>query len=304
MTSDAHVHFFSAGFYRALAASRPAGSPDQEDAALAIPRRLGWTAPGSDEALADVWVDALDRNAVARAMLIASVHGDEGAVAAAVGRHPTRLSGAFMLNPGAADARVRLESAFSFPGMRMACLFPAMHKVAIDDPRSLAVFEAAERQGRAVFVHCGVLSLGVRKKLGLPSAFDIRLGDPLAVAAVALHHPTVPVVIPHFGAGFFREALMAAAMAPNIVFDTSSSNGWVSFHPGLTLRDVFARALEVLGPRRLMFGSDSSFFPRGWQRGVYDQQQQVVRDLGVDPEVEAALFSGNFARVVVEGVAT
>ena len=298
MIADAHVHFFSSGFYRLLSAARPPAQRAEEDGAVAIPAQLGWTAPGPYATLADAWVAELDRHAVSRAMLIASLHGDEASVAAAVSRHPSRFVGAFMLNPAAPDAAVRLEAAFALPGMRMVCLFPAMHHVPVDHDTVTAVFEAAERHGRAVFVHCGVLSVGVRKKLGLPSAFDIRLGDPLAVAAVALRHPTVPVVIPHFGAGFFREALMAAVMAPNIVFDTSSSNGWIAFHPGLTLRDVFARALDVVGPSRLLFGSDSSFFPRGWQRGVYESQRAALTDLGVDEEGQTAVFSGNFSRLV------
>ncbi len=62
-------------------------------------------------------------------------------------------------------------------------LFPAMHRYRLDDEAVSKVFEAAAAHGAAVFVHCGVLSVGVRKKLGLPSPFDLRLGDPLAVAA-------------------------------------------------------------------------------------------------------------------------
>jgi uncharacterized protein len=141
----------------------------------------------------------------------------------------------------------------------------------------------------------------VRKKLGLPSRFDVRLGDPLAVAAVALRHPEVPVIIPHFGAGFFREALMAADLAPNILLDTSSSNGWTRYHPGLTLADVFARALDVVGPARLLFGTDSSFFPRGWQRGLHDSQREILDRLHVDAAAQTQLFGGNFARVFGDG---
>jgi predicted TIM-barrel fold metal-dependent hydrolase len=298
MIADAHVHFFSSGFYRALAASRPGAGQRDGDGAQTIPDELGWTPPGSNEELADAWVAELDRHGVSRATLIASVHGDDPSVAAAVGRHPSRFAGAFMLNPAAPDALARVDAAFAHPGMRMVCLFPAMHHVAVDDERSRVTFEAAERHGRVVFVHCGVLSVGVRKKLGLPSVFDIRLGDPLAVAAVALRHPTVPVIIPHFGGGNFSAALMAAAMAPNILFDTSSSNGWMAFHPGLTLRDVFARALDVVGPSRLLFGSDSSFFPRGWQQAVHERQHAVVADLGLGEQDRAAIFWGNFSRVV------
>ena len=134
-----------------------------------------------------------------------------------------------------------------------------------------------------------------------PSPFDLRLGDPLAVAAVAVRFPDVPFVIPHFGAGFFREALMAARAASNIRFDTSSSNNWVELHPGLTLRDVFARSLEVVGPGRLLFGTDSSFFPRGWQRGVYDTQIEILTELGVSADDRHAILHGNFERLFSGG---
>jgi predicted TIM-barrel fold metal-dependent hydrolase len=106
------------------------------------------------------------------------------------------------------------------------------------------------------------------------------------------------VIVPHFGAGLFREALMAAHSAPNIVLDTSSSNDWVRLYGGLTLRDVFARALDWLGPDRLLFGTDSSFFPRGWQRGVSDIQHAILEDLGVAPAARDQVFGGNFARLL------
>jgi hypothetical protein len=278
---DVHCHFFSQGFFRALGRELQI----EGDAAEELPRRLGWDPPGTDEALADRWVAEMDRHRVAKVMLIASVPGDESSVAAAVRRHPSRLAGAFMFNPALPDVAGRIDRAFADPALRMACLFPAMHHVPLDDPATEAVFAAAERHGRAVFVHCGVLSIGARKKLGLPCRFDLRLGHPLGVAAVAVRHPSVPVVIPHFGGGLFREALMAADTAHNILLDTSSSNSWIKFHPGLTLRDVFAAALDVVGPSRLLFGSDSSFFPRGWQHAIYDSQREIVDGLGGDGSI-------------------
>jgi predicted TIM-barrel fold metal-dependent hydrolase len=287
--ADAHCHFFSRGFFAALGRESGLGGE--------VTSRLGWEAPGSDEALADRWVADMDAHGVVRTMLIASLPGDEDSVAAAVRRHPSRLVGAFMFHPGAPHAADRLSRALGDLRLRTVCLFPAMHQVPLDDPATEAVFTAAAAAGAAVFVHCGVLSIGVRKKLGLPSRFDLRLGDPLAVAAIAARHPGVPVIIPHFGAGLFREALMAADAAPNIRLDTSSSNGWIRYHPGLTLRDVFARALDVAGVDRLIFGTDSSFFPRGWQKPVYDAQRAIAVDLGLDAAAQDALFGGNFDRV-------
>lgn len=294
MLNDAHCHLFSSQFFRTLGKSLP---DVKGDAAVELPARVHWDAPGSDGELADRWVQELDANGVHRAVLIASVPGDEASVATVAARHPQRIVGAFMFNPAAPDGDARIERAFADPRLRMACLFPAMHGCAVDDPQTDAVFAAAQQHGRAVFVHCGLLSIGIRKKLGLSSPFDLRLGDPLAVAAMAVHYPEVPVVIPHFGAGLFREALMAASAAPNILLDTSSSNSWIKMHPHLTLRDVYARALDVVGPSRLMFGTDSSFFPRGWQKAVHDEHLEVLTDLDVDVEAQAKIFAGNFERV-------
>jgi predicted TIM-barrel fold metal-dependent hydrolase len=173
-----------------------------------------------------------------------------------------------------------------------------MHHVPLHDSRVRQLVDvAAAHRGAAVFVHCGVLSVGVRKKLGMQSRFDVRLGNPLEVQPLALAFPTVPFIIPHFGAGFFREALMAADMCPNIYLDTSSSNSWIRYTPGLTLEAVFSTALEVIGPSRLLFGTDSSFFPRGWQKGIYDQQKRALDALSVSASDQALIFAGNFDRL-------
>jgi predicted TIM-barrel fold metal-dependent hydrolase len=183
-------------------------------------------------------------------------------------------------------------------GLGGVCLFPAMHHVSLDDDRTVKVVSAAAAYPHAVvFIHCGVLTVGVRKKLGLPSRFDVRLGDPLGVARLALAFPSTRFVIPHFGAGFFRETLMAADLCSNIYVDTSSSNGWIRYTAGLTLEEVFRSALAVFGPTRILFGTDSSFFPRGWQRGLYEQQQAIVSRLGLRSQDADAIFGGNFDRL-------
>ena len=307
MINDAHCHFFSTAFFAALARQRAdlvlhRASVRGGDPAKAGPadlcRELQWDDPGAPEALADRWVRELDAHGVERAALIASVPGDEASVAAAVARQPSRIVGFCMLDPAAPDAPERTRRALADLALRGVCLFPAMHHVPLHDDRTLRVVEAAASvTGAAVFVHCGVLSVGVRTRLGLPSRFDLRLGDPLGVARLALAFPQVPFIIPHFGAGLLREALMAADAAANVYLDTSSSNGWVRYTPGLTLDAVFQSALAVAGPRRLLFGTDSSFFPRGWQRAIYDEQRAILDRLAVGPDEAALIFGGNFARL-------
>lgn len=297
MINDAHCHFFSTAFFAALARQRADLAPAKAGPAD-LCRELEWDDPGAPDALADRWARELDAHGVERAALIASVPGDEASVAAAVARQPSRIVGCFMLDPAASDAAERARRALTDLALRVVCLFPAMHHVPLHDDRTLRVVEAvAAVTGAAVFVHCGVLSVGVRKRLGLPSRFDLGLGDPLGVARLALAFPHVPFIIPHFGAGLLREALMAADAAANVYLDTSSSNSWVRYTPGLTLDAVFQSALAVAGPRRLLFGTDSSFFPRGWQRGIYDQQKAILDGLGVGPDDAALIFGGNFNRL-------
>ena len=293
--NDTHCHFFSSGFLELLTASNP--DYPAEGRAAAAAARLGWIAPGTAEQLADRWVEELDRHGVSRIAIMASIPGDEESVATAIDRHPSRFVGFFMVNPLMPDVAARLDRGFSEHGLRCACLFPAMHKYRLDDERIRHVFEAADRHKAAVFVHCGVLTVGVRSKLGLRSPFDLRLGDPLAVAALAAAFPSVPSLIPHFGAGFFREALMAAAQCPNIHFDTSSSNSWMQYYPGLSLVSVFRQSLDVLGPQRLLFGTDSSFFPRGWQKGVYEAQAAALDAAGCPEPDRELVFGGNFDRL-------
>jgi uncharacterized protein len=297
IVNDAHCHFFSTTFFGALGRALPGVAAEgAADEALA---RLGWNAPGTADELADRWVAELDRRRVSRAALIASVPGDAGSVAAAVRRHPARFVGFFMVDPTQPDAHVSAADAIDRSGLKTMCLFPAMHRYALHDERARRLFDvAAERPGTAVFVHCGVLSVGARAKLGLPSPFDVRFGNPLDLQALASSHPSVPVVIPHFGAGLFREALMVADLCPNVLLDTSSSNGWMKYHaPALTLADVFRQALAVAGPDRLLFGTDSSFFPRGWVADVFERQTAALDEIGAGEAVKAKIFGGNFDRV-------
>lgn len=259
---------------------------------------LGWTAPGTAEALADRWVAELDEHGVNRAALIASMPGDENSVGAAVARHPSRLVGFFMLDPTQGDAPQRAEHALGDLQLRGICLFPAMQRFSLHDAKVKTIVDVASRySGTAVFVHCGALSVGVRKKLGLPSRFDVRYGSPLDLHALAGDYPHVPFIIPHFGAGLLHETLMVADLCPNIYVDTSSSNRWLSYHPGLTLSAVFRHALETVGPDRLLFGTDSSFFPRGFNRAVYESQVNALDAAAIDEAARQQIFGANFERL-------
>ena len=291
--SDAHIHFFSHAFFRSLAAQKQV----EVDALVPL---LDWRLPVEDPGgLAETWVRELERYGVEKAALIASAPGDHESVITAVRRFPQRFLGYAMVNPADAAAPSQVASAVASGKIHGLCFFPAMHRYSMHDDRAIALLEiAARKAGIVAFVHCGVLSVGVRRKLGLPSHFDMRFSNPIDLHAIALRYPQLKFVIPHFGAGYFREALMLCDLCPNVYLDTSSSNSWMRYEEAhLDLRNVFRRALDVVGARRLLFGTDSSFFPRGWNAQIFEAQSKAVYEIGVNEETARLIFHDNFQQL-------
>ena len=291
--SDAHIHFFSHRFFAALAEQKKA----PVDSLAPV---LGWQIPGEDPThLADTWVQELDRHGVSKAALIASVPGDQESVIGAVRAFPERFYGYMMVNPVAPSPVADVERALANGHIHGVCFFPAMHRYSIQDDRATAILDLLANNTRTVaFVHCGVLSVGVRKKLGLPSPFDMRFSNPIDIHAVALRYPQVRFVIPHFGAGYLREALMLCDLCPNVYLDTSSSNSWMRYEEShLDLRAVFRRALDVAGSKRLFFGTDSSYFPRGWNRDIFEAQTKALYEIGITEETARLIFHENLMQL-------
>jgi len=294
--ADAHVHFFSYRFFEILSTQKPGLTLDAVRSELLKKPEI-YFPPEHPEQLADLWARHLDRHGVDRAALIASLPGDEASVLAAAHAHPDRFLPFAMVKPKAWKPEAWKPEALA--GVRAACLFPAMHAYSMRDDLVDPVFAWAEKGGRAVFVHCGVLSVGIRKRLGLSSAFDLRYSNPVDLHGAALRHPDVPIIIPHFGAGFLREALMLADLCPNVYLDTSSSNGWIRYQEGVPdLRQVFRRAIEVVGVERLLFGTDSSFFPRGWHHQIFDEQATALYEIGVSEADARGIFGENLLRIL------
>ena len=297
--SDAHVHFFSRRFFEELAKQKSA--PGKPVTADLITKTLGWELPPSNNAdLAERWVIELDRREVSHAALIASVPGDEDSVGDAVQAFPDRIDGYFMINPLAPDAVERCRRAVNTLGLCGICLFPAMHQFSVRDKSLEPIYRiAATTPGTVVFVHMGVLSVGVRHKLQLPTKFDMRFSNPIELHTVALNYPQVRFVIPHFGAGYFREVLMLGDLVPNVYLDTSSSNSWVKYHtPSIDLSAIFRQAFDVYGAERLLFGSDSSFFPRGWNTEIFHAQSAALKELNISAEDARAVFGENLRKLL------
>ncbi|HUA18714.1 MAG TPA: amidohydrolase family protein [Bryobacteraceae bacterium] len=291
--ADAHVHFFSHHFFSSLAGQK--GVPVNQLEAL-----LNWRLPEeSPEHLADAWVHELDKHGVSHSALIASIPGDGDSVIAAVRKFPDRYFGYLMVDPSSPAAAEDAVRALGSGHIHALCFFPAMQRYSIQDARATALLDVLAAHPRAAaFVHCGVLSVGVRKQLGLPSPFDLRFSNPIDLHAVALRYPQIRFIVPHFGGGYFREALMLADLCPNVYLDTSSSNRWMRYEEAhIDLRVVFRRALDVVGAQRLLFGSDSSYFPRGWNASIFEAQSKALYEIGANEEIARQIFHDNLLRL-------
>lgn len=297
---DAHLHFFTREvlcFYARQSAEYRA----LEDPATRVAQRLGISLPpGEPQDLARLWAEQLDRHRVSRAFLFGSVPGEQKAVSQAVAAFPRKFAGFQMLNPLDPEAG-RTTADIAAKGLRGLLLFPAMHRFFPDDPACLAICRLAGQHGLMVFVHLGPLRIVIQEKLGGGGAIRESYGDPRRLGNALRAFPEVPFIVPHFGCGLLTEVLDSARETRNLYLDTSSSNSWMQQGPEPTdLETVFGKMLEekAFGPERLLFGSDSTVFPRGWRKDIYLAQRAALDRLRVSSRERRLIFSGNLERLL------
>jgi uncharacterized protein len=296
---DAHTHFFSHQFFQTFA--RLARQNLLTEAPLtAVGQRLGVEIPPEDAThLGQRWVGEMDKYGIERLVMFTSVPGDHDSVAAAVEAFPERITGYIMLDPTQPNAVDLLRQGVQRQGLKGVTLFPAMHHFYAYDERLYPLYQAAAELGIPVFMHFGVLKVSIRDKLGLPNVFDLRYADPIDLHQAAIDFPSATFIIPHFGCGYFREVLMLGAQAPNVYVDTSSSNTWLTYMPShLDLKTVFDKTLQVFGPHRILFGTDSNVFPRGWRQDIFQQQVEILRELNTTRESVELILGGNIVRLL------
>jgi hypothetical protein len=296
---DAHTHFFSYRFFQTFARLAAPSLPTEAPLPT-VAQRLGVEIPPDDPIqLGQRWVAEMDKYGLERLVMFTSVPGDHPSVVAALQAFPERILGYIMLDPTQPTAVEVCRDAVQQHGLKGLTLFPAMHHFHAYDERVYPLYQTAAELHIPVFVHFGVLQVSIRDKLGLPNVFDLRYANPIDLHKVAIDFPGVDFIIPHFGCGYFREVLMLGAQAPNIYVDTSSSNAWLAYMPShLDLKTVFEKTLQVLGPRRILFGTDSNVFPRGWRQDIFRQQVEILHDLKTPPEAAEHILGGNIARLL------
>jgi predicted TIM-barrel fold metal-dependent hydrolase len=296
---DFHTHFFSSVYFRALAAQSPQAGTDEEKLARAS-AQAGFELPATSVAdHAARWIAEMDRHGVEHLCTFASVPEEVPAVCETAALSNGRISAFALVNPRVEGAVARLSSLLAEKRVKGALVFPAMHHWRWDGPEARALLQVLDEHGAILYAHCGLLVVKVRDLLGLPRVADLNYANPLALVPAANSFRRVRFVIPHFGAGFFHETLLLGAQCDNVYVDSSSSNSWrATLAPKPTLAEVFARALEVYGPRRILFGTDSNTFPAGWRADRLAEQRAALQEAGAGADSLEFVFRGNAARLL------
>jgi predicted TIM-barrel fold metal-dependent hydrolase len=85
-----------------------------------------------------------------------------------------------------------------------------------------------------------------------------------ALAGLVQHHPQLPVIAAHAGGDAWREAIQAAAKAPNLYLDFCISS---------PERGRIERAIATLGPGQVLFGTDATLFDPQYMLSCFQEAQ-------------------------------
>ncbi|TVY03051.1 amidohydrolase family protein [Cohnella terricola] len=237
--------------------------------------------------LVERWKDELDRYGIGGLNFLTGKTNEE--LAEQIKDYPDRFTGFAshpIDRPGAAE---ELRRAVNDLGLKGYKLFGPLTQIPFGDPSLTPVWTFLAERQLPVLIHFGMLGHagGIVQHLNI---------NPLSIFNVAANYPDIPIIVPHFGCGYFQELLQLCWSCPNVYVDTSGSNQWIRWVPyELTLETLFRKTYELIGPERIVFGSDSMSFPRGYNYRYLQDQIRTVRDLRLaEPEIEAIF--GNNAR--------
>jgi predicted TIM-barrel fold metal-dependent hydrolase len=245
--------------------------------------------PPDDETQADRWAAEVEKYGL-RAVGFVTGGGNDN-LAKVVARHPDKFIGFAHHYPFADTAASELKRAVNDLGLKgYKLLAPSLDRP-IEDEAAYPVWEMCAELNIPVLIHFGIQGGGG----GIAWHENI---NPLKLHNVAKDFPDVEFVVPHFGCAWIRETLQLCWACRNVNIDTSGSNQWVRWVDGdWTVKKLFRKYIETIGAGRIIFGSDSSYFPRGFAIRYLQDQIRDCRELGLTHEQLQQIFGGNAARL-------
>lgn len=266
---DAHAHFFTVNTMQAwLKRGRTVQSFSNRTQSRTNMTKI--ELPDDSWDVAQKWIDEMDKYGVqAVGFMVGEEAYDE--FIQAKKRFPQRFMGYVNIDPKDPEAPEKVKKAY-IDGLQGIKLYPSNWRgVHVYDELCYPIYEEALRQGLLVFLHFGITIGGQA---------DLRSGNPIDLQIPSRDFPDLNFIIAHFGAGWFREVLLLQYQSDNVYMDTSGSNSWMRYLPyDLNLQKIFERALIAGGADKILFGTDSTFFPRGWRIKVLEDQFKAISAL-------------------------
>lgn len=218
-------------------------------------------------------------------------------VIAAAESDPGNFTAHAAFDPRDSEVSFQVIQALAQRDLHGALLFPGVHGFRLDDERLAGLFEVAGSNGSVITVHCGMPPAVLRD---LPGAqINMLAANPLELIPIADRHPEIPFIIPSFGAGFFRELLIAGDVCENIHTSSAGSGAWLRTQSApMTLEDVIERSIGVFGAERVLFATGSSSTTPGWRSDLATLQREAMGALEMKPADMAQILAGNALRLL------
>ena len=245
--------------------------------------------PPDDETQADRWAAEVETYGL-RAIGFVTGGGNDS-LAKVIARHPDKFIGFAHHYPFAEGAADELKRAVTDLGMKGYKLLAPSLDQPIESQAAYPIWEMCAELDIPVLIHFGIQGGGG----GIAWHENI---NPLKLHNVAKDFPDVNFVVPHFGCAWIRETLQLCWACANVSIDTSGSNQWVRWVDGdWTTKKLFRKYMETIGAERIIFGTDSSYFPRGFAIRYLQDQIRDCRELGFAHDQLQMIFGGNAARL-------
>lgn len=188
----------------------------------------------------------------------------------AVDKYPDRIIPFFGIHPRyfdtAFDEIKRCAGDWGWNGLK---LHPEFHLYPANCQSVLRVIDAVHAYKCRVMIHSGDRYTGL-------------YSSPHLIADVARQFPETPIIMAHMGASDWQEAIELAEIYPNIILDTTGT---------LNYYGIVEYTVEVLGPERLIWGSDFPLFP-------FEVGLSKITDSDADDKAKKLILGENIRRIM------
>lgn len=233
------------------------------------------------------WIEEIEKNNLEKLVFVTG--GGNQVLSEIISLYPDKFIGYAHHNPFSKDADSKLDYAIKNLNLKGYKILAPDLVGKLDDPSLNPLWEVAEKHQIPVLIHFGIMGAAG----GIADNYNI---SPMVIHDVARAYPDIPFIIPHFGCGHPEQLLQLAWVCPNVYVDTTGSNQWTRWMPyPLTVKDLFKKFYETVGPKRIIFGTDSEWFPRGFVKRYLDDQLRDCYELGMKEDEIKGIFRDNIA---------